>query len=59
MSTLAEIAKDLTVAALHAQPAVVAPKGTISDEDQVAREVARLFTVILQTLQRSNVNPNQ
>jgi hypothetical protein len=49
--TAAEIAKDLAVAALHAQPNVVAPqRAAVGDESVVAAEVARLFTQIFNAI---------
>jgi hypothetical protein len=50
--TAAEIAKDLTIAAIQAQPAVVAPRapGAIGDEASLGQQVALVFKEILSAI---------
>jgi hypothetical protein len=47
--TAAEIAKDLTIAAIQAHPKVVEPRapGATGDETALATQVAAVFTKIL------------
>jgi hypothetical protein len=54
--TATEIAKDLAIAAIHAQPQSIAPRAAgPGDERTVGQEAAQLYLQILNVLRSANV----
>lgn len=54
--TATDIAKDLAIAAIHAQPQSIAPRTAgVGDERTVGQEAAQLYLQILNALRSANV----